>query len=79
MNGRRAKALKAKFRELHGRPPAEAIKGMRDQAESKVDRDGVRRWHNAFEEHGLLIHIESMKVLQQSEVRLLKKAYNATA
>ena len=77
MNGRRAKQLKAKFREMHGREPREAVKRLTDQAESKVDRDGIRRWHNASLENGLLIHKESMNVIQQSEVRMLKRAYKS--
>ncbi len=78
MNGRRRKELARKFREMHGRDPKEAIIGLRNQSEAKVDRDGVRRWHNAFDHHGLLIPYEKMIVIQQSEVRLLKKAYRAT-
>lgn len=77
MNGKRRRALVRQYREQTGVEPREAIKGMRDQAESKVDRDGVRRWHNAFDHHGRLIHVESMNVIQQSEVRMLKKAYKS--
>jgi len=77
VNGRRRKALARKFREMHGRDPRESIKGLRDQSEAKIDRDGVRRWHGAFAEHGLLVRIEKMTVIQQSEIRLLKKAYKS--
>ena len=75
MNGKRRRALMRQYREQIGRDPREAVKGMRDMAESKPGRDGVRRWHNAFEHHGLLVHVESMDVIQQSEIRMLKKAY----
>ncbi len=79
MNGRRRKALIRQYQEQTGRKPTDAILGMRDLAEAKIGRDGVRRWNNAFDHHGLLVHVEKMDVIIQSEVRSLKRAYKLNA
>ena len=69
MNGKRVKALRRQVLETRGWEPH---KGEREYTDNKEAVNGV--WRNAYDFHGMLYGTETMRVIEPSEWRRLKKS-----